>query len=204
MNCEQLKNIPPLSEELTQECISFAEELLKNKTSFDVWYHGYETKNKNSLSYVEPGTEYDETNGQPTGGAAHYLLPIELSNKINEFYEQLGIELPMTKPIMFIMQFILNGNFLGPHLDDPSFRTVGHLYILQTGGSNVRTKWYDIKDEFKHCEITNYAYVPYSRLIEIEDHKLEEGTWVRFNFSKIHSVENIETLRIGLAPAFQN
>ena len=58
-------------------------------------------------------------------------------------------------------------------------RSVCYNYILQTGGSNVETVWWDNgKELYRTC--------------------LPEKKWHKFNASIEHSIENIETERVGI------
>ena len=58
-------------------------------------------------------------------------------------------------------------------------RTMNYNYILQAGGSNVETVWWDNgKELYRTC--------------------LPEKKWHKFNASIEHSIENIETERVGI------
>ena len=52
---------------------------------------------------------------------------------------------------MFYYQYINTGNFVAPHYDES--REHSYMYFLDTGGDNVITSWWDIKDEFKSLYI---------------------------------------------------
>lgn len=196
MNYKQLSEIAQLPKDLSDAVVEFTNKTVSNLDNLNSWYTGYETSNKNSVAYVEPGKEFEETNGNQTGGVGHFTLPRDLKFQIIDFYKDNPN--PFIEFDGFAVQICIGGKFVGPHIDDPIRRKEGYLYLLQAGGSNVRTIWYDIKPEYKHLEIENYKYIPYSKLNVVENHRLEENSWHYLKFSNIHSVENQEQLRIAL------
>jgi len=197
MNYQSLEHYSSLPKEIEEECIQYTEQQISNGVPIPICYGGYETENKKSLSYIPLGEEFLGSNGKETGRIGFYHLPVGITNKILDYYNKLNH--PLKENTSYFIQMAIGSNFVGPHIDNPEYRESGLLYLLKAGGSNVRTRWYKIKDEFKNQEITYNIAIPYERLTLVEDHCLKEHTWHWLNFSNPHSVENQETLRIGLS-----
>jgi hypothetical protein len=188
--------IPPLPNDIKQGLIQIAENNIKNNIPMAKWYQRYETENNKSIAFVEFGKRFQETNGGESGGVGFYHIPYKLNHSICDFYKKLNqTEINFER---YALQVVTGGNFVGPHIDDPLERADGSLYLLKSGGTNVRTRWYEIKEEYQHLPLENHTVVPYSKLNLVEDHCLEEDAWHWLNFSKLHSVENQESLRIAL------
>jgi hypothetical protein len=76
----------------------------------------------------------------------------------------------------FKYQLLRNG--IPKHVDVD--RAINYNYILQAGGNNVETVWWDNgKELYRTC--------------------LPEKKWHKFNASIEHSIENIETERVGIS-----
>jgi hypothetical protein len=185
--------IPSLPNELTDELVIIAENNVANNIPFATWYGESGSNDKNTIAYSEK--EEERSFLKKSGGVGFYHSPIYLSNEIVNFYKENSL---VNMNVYYLIQVVTGGNFVAPHIDDPSQRHTGLYYLIKAGGPNVRTKWYQVKDEYQHLEIENYKGIPYSKVIEVEDRCLEENTWHWMNFSEIHSVENQETLRVGL------
>jgi hypothetical protein len=189
--------IPPLPDALKKACVNHGTLLMRDNQPMIVKYGQYETKNTNSIAYMTPGTEYDKTRS-PTGKVGFYGLPPELSQQIVDFYK--NVNNPLIQSTIYFLQVVAGGTYVAPHIDDSSKRTQGLLYLLKAGGPDVRTRWYTIKEEFKHLSLKNaeYSAIPYDRLNIAEDHRLEEDTWHWMDFNQIHSVENQLSTRFAL------
>jgi|GEM_PF-4058854 len=188
---EKRNDIPPVPEDLKNELIKIAEQSVANGDQPSLWHGSYGSQDKNSISYLDP----EELFIEKTGGVGFYLSPPELSSELVKLYKKFpGLETYN----YYTIQIVTGSTFVAPHVDDPNHRGSGVQCLLKSGGSNVRTKWYQIKDEHKHLKIETNRAIPYSKLIEVDDHCLEENAWHWLNFSQIHSVENQESLRVGL------
>jgi hypothetical protein len=194
---EKLNDIPSLPKHITSECIRIVEENLKNNVPFNICYGRYETENKSSIAYIENKEDLFGTNGEPSGVVGFYSLTHEVNESICKFYKEINHPI-LKQNIIYYLQVVASGNFVAAHIDDPHQRKTGLLYMLKTGGPNVRTKWHEVRDEFKHLSLENYSAIPYSKLIEVEDNHIEEDKWHWMNFNKIHSVEGVESVRIAL------
>jgi hypothetical protein len=141
-----------------------------------------------------------------------YLLYPKLVNKIQKCYSKFFENHPTLSvhPGRGVIVQIINGpingqqfNTIQPH-SDPNTRPESLMYILSTGGNNVKTTWYKIKDdqiidaEQANKETNIYDYPVYSKdmLEPIEEHIMEEDCWYHFNHTIPHGVDNIESVRI--------
>ena len=196
MYYKKCKEIPSLPTDIKQQLIQVAEQNQQNNISMSAWYSGYQTVDTNSLSFVEFDKRFQESNGHETGGVGFYLIPLELIDSICKFYKTINRPDIIFKH--YYLQVVTGGNFVAPHIDDPQARIEGMLYLLKSGGTNVRTTWYEVKKNYQHLALENYSAIPYSKLDQIETHCLEEDMWHWLNFNKIHGVTNQESLRIAL------
>lgn len=196
MNYKKRDDIPAMPADLAQDCINYVETQLANNGPMIVWYKSYEHSDTNSLSFVVSGTELDETDGKETGGIGFYGPPDDLTRRLAEYCKSTND--PDINFDMFALQLVNGSSFLGPHVDAPSMRAAGFLYLLKSGGPDVRTVWYNTKPEYSTLQITDNTYIPYSKLDVVENHRLEENMWHWMNFNAIHSVENQQHPRIGV------
>jgi len=186
--------IEPLPNDIKQELIQLVENNIKGNVPISDWYRGYKTNNEKTFPFLE--FDKNQKNNNESGGVGFYHVPYMLNERIINFYKKLNqTEINFNR---YALQVVIGGNFVAPHIDDPIKRTEGSFYLLKAGGSNVRTRWYEIKEEYKHIPLESAKIIPYSKLIQVEDHCLGEDTWHWLNFNKIHSVENQDSLRIAL------
>jgi hypothetical protein len=88
-----------------------------------------------------------------------------------------------------------------PHLDE--YRKLSLNYIVETGGNNVQTSFYDLErpkddNEFKSKNI------PYEDLNKTQKYVLPKNKWNLSNTQVCHSVENLDDLRIILFVVFDD
>lgn len=88
------------------------------------------------------------------------------------------------------------GPCLGPHMDKSRFYNL--QYIYETGGSNVQTVFYEPKTNEAILEFEQLYVTDYNKLDVVEVFKLEPRKWYLINTRSLHSVEDIETMRIAL------
>lgn len=96
----------------------------------------------------------------------------------------------------------LNGDRFAAHVDPTEDRTHCLNYLLNPGGPDVATVWYDIKPEHAY-RYHECAPIPNDRLEEKERHVLQADTWYQLNTVVPHSVENMETTRLSLSIAIK-
>jgi hypothetical protein len=80
---------------------------------------------------------------------------------------------------------------IGAHID--RVRNYDLLYPIQTGGPEVYTVFYRVKDPKKRDA---FFYTDYSELEEIARVRVPQNTWCVFNTKTIHAVEGLESQRI--------
>jgi hypothetical protein len=196
MYYKKYPDIPSIPEELKKEIISFAEKKAR-KDRTEAFYYDFEKKDESSVAFLD-GQNNFENDDRQSGGVGFYRLPADLNKKIVSFYKNPKISFPTNKPWNYFVQVVTGGPCVFPHIDAADSRTNGLIYLLKSGGPNVRTRWYEPKKEYAHLKLTQCKGIPYSRLDVVEDRCLEEDTWHHMNFLAIHSVEYQESLRLAL------
>jgi hypothetical protein len=118
--------------------------------------------------------------------------------EIEQYFYDNNLSHPEWDNKLFGVQVVTGGGSgrFPPHRDPPYYRVKDFVYILDTGGDNVITSWWKVKDTEPP---DNSYHVPIAEEIldEVEAHKTEEDSWYQFDFSEIHSVKNIERLRVA-------
>lgn len=83
-----------------------------------------------------------------------------------------------------------------PHRD--MVRNFSLLYLVQAGGYNAKTCFYDLKP---NVEVRRFSY-QFKEVDEIASFKFEEGTWNLINNKYIHAVKGVTGERISFAVDF--
>ena len=105
------------------------------------------------------------------------------------------------------LQTIDNGSSFVPHIDPitPSgqIRYYNLLYLIDTGGENVETCFYETTSEdLIKCRATHVYKFPYSDVKLISKKAFKKNTWNLMNNQCIHSVEGITRTRMKLSLSF--
>ena len=85
---------------------------------------------------------------------------------------------------------------LGPHMDRTRFYTL--QYIIEPGGPEVDTVFYEAKSEQLDFDKKNLYMNDYRHLRETSRFRATKGEWFLINGRVIHSVENIHSMRVLL------
>jgi|TARA_R110000868_G_scaffold312086_2_gene573019 hypothetical protein len=88
------------------------------------------------------------------------------------------------------------GPCLGPHLDKTRFYTLH--YTIEPGGSNVQTVFYEPSTDEAILDTDKLYVTNYSKLDTVDSIIFQPRQWYAINGRQLHSVENIETMRISL------
>jgi hypothetical protein len=90
------------------------------------------------------------------------------------------------------------GEFIVPHIDE--IRTGGLNYIIQTGGTAVKTKFYKPKSEYKEFKATPQTAFLYNTIDEVYSETLPINKWHILDVTQIHSVNDLipSSLRIAV------
>lgn len=88
------------------------------------------------------------------------------------------------------------GPCLGPHLDKTRFYTLH--YTIETGGPNVQTVFYEPRTDEPILDTDKLYVTDYSKLNTVDSITFQPRQWYVINGRQLHSVENIETMRIAL------
>lgn len=87
------------------------------------------------------------------------------------------------------IQVMTGGEFVVPHIDE--IRSGGLNYILQTGGPNVKTKFYKPKNEYSNLKATPQTAFLYETIEEIYSETLPLNKWHVLDVTQIHSVNDL-------------
>jgi hypothetical protein len=93
------------------------------------------------------------------------------------------------------------GKDFPPHLDE--YRKLSLNYIVETGGNNVQTSFYDLERPKDDKEFKS-KNIPYEDLIKTQKYVLLKNKWNLSNTQVCHSVENLDNLRIILFVVFDD
>jgi len=145
----------------------------------------------NPVSYPVSNTTTDrfcERNGEVIQDADYRRFPVEselaqwIMDNISSTYTSAGIS----------FHGAVTPQTVCPHSDRK--RTVGLLYMIDTGGPEVDTVFWQEVDQPLHREP---ATVPcsYRDLTEVSRYRLTAGDWALIDTTVIHSVEGLQGLR---------
>ncbi len=190
---KKLDDIPKLPEDLKNDLIDRALQLLGDADKAIIYNKPIETEDSAVVNYLG-GEDIDFYN---RGGVTAMVLPDDLTARVNEFYKQFNH--PIISMFDYLAYFTVRGpEFLPPHQDDPAMRNNGIQLLLKPGGQQVKTAWWQVKEEFKNLPIIPDCCIPYSKLDKVDEAYIEEDYWHFMDVNTIHSVENLESIRIFL------
>jgi hypothetical protein len=72
------------------------------------------------------------------------------------------------------------------------------MYLLETGGNNCQTVFYQEKDQPVWREDVGCFVTDYDLLTEIDTITIPKGTWCVFDTTVLHGVLNLESDRIAV------
>lgn len=187
MNYKKI-HLPPLTEKLKRKLIKAA-----NNTNTIGSFYDCQDTDPTKANYIKKDTN-DYKDFENSGHVVLTPLPEPLKQQIRNHYRLI---FPL-RDADFVLQTVEGGRFVGPHLDPSDARGVGLIHLIKSGGTNVKTRWYHLKEDSANKPLNNGEFIPYSVINLVEEHQLKEDEWCMFNFKEIHSVENLETKRVGL------
>lgn len=124
--------------------------------------------------------------------------------EIQEFTNNKAIEdllLPILKKTFESFVLVCRNNNLNypsefpPHFDDS--RALSLNYLIETGGNNVQTSFYDLERPVDDIELIK-KNIPHEGLVKTSKYILQKDKWNLSNTQICHSVENISTTRVIL------
>lgn len=167
-----------------------------SKKNIITGYCNYNTDDPDELAYIENLEDWKRKYGE-SGGVYFYEIEYSLKEELKNFLHNNGL---FRQTDSFYYQKVGGGSYVGPHIDHSGLKKIAYIYVIDPGGKNVETVWYEPKKEFQHLKKTENTVIPYEKLNELERHKLEPGIWYVGNYSIIHGVQNLETDRITIFP----
>lgn len=190
-------DIPPLSDDLNKFFKSHIDFLVKNFFEFAHVSYGGFSENKHSLNYVDKQKHLSQF-GEP-GKVSFYTISTD-TTYFQKLWDFVNHQEPWFKDCMQTMayQTVGPGTHVPPHIDDSKARKYGIIYLLDTGGDDVITKWYKKKPEAEHLSVDEGKLITYDNLECVYEHKLDIHTWYLGDYSEIHSIENLTRMRTAL------
>lgn len=94
------------------------------------------------------------------------------------------------------IQVMTNGSHVPPHIDE--IRKGALNYIIEAGG-DVRTVFYNVKNENANENATPFTVIPYEKLDVSNDVDIQTERWHSLATTRIHSVEGINPLKKRIA-----
>jgi hypothetical protein len=195
MYYKNMTAMPRLSDELKQECLSEAKRIFLEEQQNRVLYHRrFETKNEGTINHMQ---EADMPFYDQSGGVSAMAMSPELEEKVTDYFKQANHAITNLFEYYGFL-FVEGGPYCAPHLDDVQRRRNGFQYLLQSGGQDTKTVWYKPKQSYADLEIIDYCAIPYTKIEPQAEAVLAEDNWYWMSFDSIHSVENLESMRIFL------
>ena len=185
-------NVPCLPDDLKQDLLKEALSVIAEKENPILNHRRIESEDRTYLNYI--GIE-DMEFYKNSGGVSTYSISPHLHARVYNFYQNANH--PISNLFAgYVFLFVEGGSYCAPHIDDVIRRRNGLQLLLQAGGKNVTTAWWEPKEEFKDLPVIDYCGIPYSKLDKATETCLEENVWHWMKFDSIHSVENLESIRV--------
>jgi hypothetical protein len=94
------------------------------------------------------------------------------------------------------IQVMTSGSHVPPHIDE--VRKGALNYVIETGG-DVRTVFYNVKNENANENATPFTVIPYEKLDVSNDVEIQAERWHSLDTTRIHSVEGISSVKKRIA-----
>ena len=191
-------DISSLSDDLNEYFTTKAHSVVQNLQNVEHVAYGNFSQNKNTLNYIDDEKKYISRFGEINSVHVTGIYDTPERKKLWSFID--NQEPWFSECISTIRyQFLGPGTHVPPHIDPVKIRKYGILYILDTGGDNVITKWYKPKNELNNLPVESPEWINYDNIECVYEYKLEPYTWYMGNFSEIHSVENLKRFRTAFS-----
>jgi hypothetical protein len=194
MNYKKL-NLPRIPIELKFKIVSQAMKKYNRHTGYTHQFGDYGPTQDNLEEEYGVVLDQDDLDyHEATGSVGFYTANEKHEITLQNHYKNVP-ELANRK---WAVQVVSGGEHVAPHIDPPVRGGPGLLYILKTGGTNVTTSWYKLKDIHQENGVDHSVGIPLKLLDEVESHVLEEDCWHYLNFHEIHGVTNQTGVRLAL------
>jgi hypothetical protein len=189
--------MPVLPDKLKNDLVAEAIKIFNaEKNNRALSYGRLELENTNCLNHMD-GDNEDIGFYEKSGGVSAMRMSDQMGKATIDFFNQ--AKHPATKQFnSYAYLYVEGGPFCGPHIDDVAKRRHGLQLLLKAGGEDVRTAWYEPKEQYKNLPIIDYCCIPYSKIDLKAETCLEENNWYWMKFDSIHSIENLQSLRVFL------
>jgi len=186
----KILDLPPVPDELVKQAYEIYHADVKAKTNIADWhkYEGYAEYRHREVIHTD-GTKFKTT------GTARYRVSDEFEAWARDMFKP-----SFTLAGLSVMD-VDYSKTMAPHVDTSRNYTI--QYLLDTGGSNVETTFWQEKGKPITRPDLRQNYNPddvikdYRDLIELDRFRIPAGVWVSLHSSILHSIENLESPRIA-------
>jgi hypothetical protein len=205
MRTFEYKSYPSLPDWLVQHLYKILNEQADSPITYDdefkdrmlqeaeVWMGGADQETLAAIANVD-FDPLDTLGGQFTDAEAYTpfnkqlaqfdFIPVD--NAVTEWVEE---NIP-EKIIGVNLQVIHSGEIITPHVDE--LRHYALNYLLERGGDDVRTNFYDVHLDWTHQRPYARTLIPFEKIMLTGSYGISEYQWHKMDINTIHSVTNLD------------
>jgi len=143
---------------------------------------------------------YDLDDTEETASVSYFALnSAELMKYVAMFLNSVPA---LSKFRYFLLHTIHDGTQFDLHFDHCDSEIFRLHYVLDTGGDDVITHYWKVKEEYQGRYFYPVRTLPEYMFDKVQTLKLQEDHWYHLPMTKVHSVDNIESPRIVLIVRF--
>lgn len=205
MSAFEYKPYPSLPDWLIQHLYKILNEQASNPITYDdnfkdrmlkeaeVWMGGADQETLDAIADVD-FNEADTLGGQFTDATAYIPFDQQLARfdfiPVDDVVTKWVEENIPEKVIGVNLQVMYGGEIITPHIDE--LRHYALNYVLERGGDNVQTNFYNVKEEWAHQQPYARTLIPFDKIQLAEAHGISEQQWHKMDINTIHSVTNLD------------
>jgi hypothetical protein len=190
MNFCELIDVPAMPSALKDDLLSYVAELKAQNKAFECSYGTVETEDSSSAAYISNIREYIKLNGMPRP-VSFWQLNESLQSRVSDWLTD-----TQYKDCTWKIQYVRGRSSVAPHKDIGTTRTRNLVYVLQAGGPDVRTTWWELRSDIFVPETTA---IPFDKIHQIYSDVLNENCMYIIDVATIHSVSTLRDDRIMLS-----
>lgn len=196
--CFKEEDFKPLPLQIEQLLYTYHKKYLEANPDKLLAYGGA-VLDKDTLNF-DPNYEENLKKQGEGGGVSFHPVPPGIQEVLRKLYSNTILGNPV---MTYWIQTVGQGkSYVLPHNDndgEKNNRLFNWIYLLDAGGDNVITSWWEPKPEYKDQPILGVKGVPFSKLDLIERAQVKEKKWSYLNTERLHSVEGLTRERFALS-----
>lgn len=196
--CFKEEDFKPLPLQIEQLLYTYHKKYLEANPDKLLAYGG-SVLDQSTLNF-DPNYEENLKKQGESGGVSFHPVPPGIQEVLRKFYSNTILGNPI---MTYWIQTVGQGkSYVLPHNDndgEKNNRLFNWIYLLDAGGDNVITSWWEPKPEYKDQPILGVKGVPFSKLDLIERAQVKEKKWSYLNTERLHSVEGLTRERFALS-----